>query len=82
MPGCPMNHLQQEESVTLPSAAPALSLQVGPAAGCGSWTLAFSALLPRSPEVVGSQMAKLAALWLLRVGALWLEKTHSRCSSL
>lgn len=33
VPGCPMNHLQREEIISLPSAVPALSLQIEPAAG-------------------------------------------------
>lgn len=33
VPGCPVNHLQQEEIFTLPSAVPALGLQIELAAG-------------------------------------------------
>lgn len=45
VPGCPMNHLQQEEIITLPSAVPALSLQIELAAGNGPGALS---LLPLS----------------------------------
>lgn len=54
MPGCPMNHLQQEEIITRPSAVPALSLQIELAAGNQRGTSAFS---PFPAPPTGSEWA-------------------------